>query len=214
MMRVKVFAYIFLICLSGDVLNATTHLVNQLECLHLKGMAIFDGDKYGDFKNDAVAILSDSSAWKVHPLDQGLFCHWNIEDAIHIRLRRSFYWFKREHKFELFNANRQEVVRVMLVQYPHDPLVIVEAKTYLADYHIAHYTTIDSRGNIQYHYYPVYTCKTRLQLNDGSFWTTGQNDHYEDGAHVYLFFDPQDEGSYILIKGIEREATWHKVAKE
>ncbi len=209
----------FLICVLLIFLNS--HLLAELNLLDfsstrssLKAISVFEGDQYGDFKNDLVAFLNDGSAWKVHPKDLEKFSFWALDDFIHIQVRTSFYWFKREHKFELVNDSRKESVRAMLVQYPVNALVVEENEKYLASYRMKFYTTRDAHGNLQYHYSPIYTYKTKLRLNDGSIYITAANHHYSNGDKVYCFLDHEDQLAFILVKGIEREATWHKVSKE
>src|ERR1700722_14637798 len=50
----------------------------------------FEGDSHGDFQGDLAVLLSDGSAWKVHPDDRDKISNWNIGDSMHISLRTSF----------------------------------------------------------------------------------------------------------------------------
>lgn len=181
--------------------------------LHLKEISTFAGDKHGDFKNNPVAILSDDSAWKIHPLDQCTFSCWRIGEGMRVRVRTSFYFFKREHKFELLNETRHEFVRVMLIKYPNKPLQVVNANSFIAGYRVTAHKIMD-HGKLKRLYYPDYIYKTKLQLSDGSTWIMN-GDHPDVVNHaVYLFTDHEEEVACILIQGIEREANWHKVKKE
>lgn len=179
---------------------------------YLNAITLFNGDMHGQFKDDFVAILSDDSAWKVHPKDKEKFAKWGINDIVHIGVRTSFYWFKREHKFELHNMTRRESVRVMLVQLPYNALTIRDTFTYLSGQYLVPYTITDSQGNSYTYYYWVYTYDKKLYLDDGSVWTIKTEsvfDNFTIGTRVYLGVNHKSSGlSYFLTSGIEREGTY------
>jgi len=171
----------------------------------------FRGDKHGQFKDDFVAVLSDGSAWKIHPTEQTKFSNWAVNDVIHVAVRTSFYWFKREHKFELVNHTRNERLKVMLVQYPRTPLTVVLAETVLVGYsYVPHTTYINGTPITTYSHVPNY--EKKVALNDGSMWKIdGKYSSFSLGNRVYLGVNLiNDRFSYFLITGLEREAvyTW------
>ena len=89
-----------------------------------EAVEVFEGDRHNEFAGNFIAVLNDASRWKVHPMDEEKFRQWTIDDVVHIRLRTSKYWFKREHKFELYNHMKKESVRAMLINYPTQPLFV------------------------------------------------------------------------------------------
>lgn len=179
----------------------------------IKGVDFYEGDKHGDFKHNLVVALDDGSYWKIHPKDQHTFGRWKMDDIVQVQRRTSFYWFKREHKFELLNRNLNETVRVMLVQYPINPLIILDSNVYVSKQTLKSYPTRDAFGNITYVYYWVYEYEKKLFLNDGSIWIlTRDFDHFKTGYEVYLGGNNQETGvSFFLISGKEREAKVSKV---
>ncbi len=171
----------------------------------------FRGDQHGEFKNDLVACLSDDSAWKVHPTDKDKFSRWTANDIVHVGVRNSFYWFKREHKFELVNHTRNETVKVMMVQYPRvAPLTVVLAETYLKNQSIQPFTYTDSLGRINTIYVPSNTYEKKVALSDGSVWTIRKNfESFSIGNRVYVGVNATKNGfDFLLISGLEREAEW------
>lgn len=192
-------------------LSASSYWRDPAPILHyLEGVAVFEGDRHGDFKNDFVAILTDGSAWKVHPKDRDNFAQWNANDIVHIAVRDTFYWFKREHKFELHNHTNNQTVRVMLLQYPREYFMIVQAEAYIADTHLHFYTTTDSNGNTHTHYYQVNDYEKQLVLNDGSIWIIKNKfGDFTFGNKVYVGVNDTNKGLYYsLISGTQREAVW------
>ncbi len=130
----------------------------------------FEGDSHGEFKGDYVAILSDGSCWKVHPGDRYKFSLWNSHDVIRVRKRNTFYWYKREHKFELYNYCNDETVRVMLVKYPFYPIQILATDIYKAETALRTFTWVDSQGWTHYEYYTEDVFHKILYLSNGSAW--------------------------------------------
>ena len=178
----------------------------------IESVEIFEGDKHGDFKNHLVAILSDGSGWKIHPGDHQKFSRWSPEELIQIRKRTSSYWFKREHKFELYNYSNKETVRVMLVQYPFHPTYITATDTYLVDTIITPYTWMDAFGILHYGYSSTDIYHKVVYLNDGSSWVIKDKNEFSffnTNDYVYIGFNSSHQGICpFLISGIQREAHW------
>lgn len=198
---------------SSLLLANKNHFCDRYLGHFLQGVALFNGDKYGDFKNDLVAVLSDHSTWKIHSKDRDIFSQWHVGDPIRMRVRTSFYWFKREHKFELVNEVRKETVRAMIIHYGNFHHQIVGYQRKLVSCRMGIYRKIDPYGHVQYHYYPVFIYKTILQLEDGSHWITEDGCHFKNEEKAYVFVD-QEDGIFILITGHEREAAWQQIILE
>lgn len=121
----------------------------------------------------------------------------------------SFYWFKREHKFELYNHTRHESVRVMLVQYPANPLVIVQSEIYVSGQQLHSYTVEDDFGNVDVIYYWTDMYSRQVWLNDGSVWIVGNYDDFRAGRKAYIGVSKDGkEVVHSLIVGSEREGTF------
>lgn len=183
----------------------------------LENTYIFYGDRHGEFEGDLVAYLSDSSAWKVHPKHRDIYSRWSRGDYVRIKVRTDFYWFKREHKFSLYNLSNGESVNVMLAQHINNPfpLKIVSTDVYIKGYT---WTTkkdvqIDEDGK------PYETTSLKkvpilrkvICLSDGSYWVIKENfDEFTLGANVYVGAQghPTKWYDFVLISGIEREASW------
>lgn len=179
----------------------------------LLGSYVFQGDSHGDFAGDLVAVLNDGSQWKVHPDNPEQFLHWNVGDTVHIAVRTSWYWFKREHKFHLVNHNNGQVVKVMLVKHSDVPLMIVDATKPMAtdSYTVPVYST-DSNGNLYVSGYRQVPCDYRSQitLSDGSVWIIRKKfSSFKYGRKVYVGYNESSVAiKPFLISGIEREASW------
>lgn len=179
----------------------------------LAGAYIFQGDSHGDFRGDLVAILSDGSQWKVHPDNPEKFRRWNMGDRIHVAVRTSFYWFKREHKFHLYNHENGECVKAMLVNYGEAPLVIVDAtKPTATDSVTVPIYATDANGNLYVVGYKDVPCTYRsyVTLSDGSVWQIGKNfSSFTYGRKVYVGYNESSTAfKPFLISGTEREAGW------
>jgi hypothetical protein len=175
---------------------------------YLTSSRLFNGDRHSDFRNDFVAILGDGSQWKIHPKDTNLFKTWEVNDVVHIRARTSFFWFKREHKFEMYNHTRNEIARVMLIQYPYAPLIILSEQTYLKNSELVPMKKRDADGNEITEYTLVNTYEKVIYLNDGSSWIIKEKiENFTPNKYVYLGVNDAREGLYFfLITGTEREA--------
>ena len=199
-------------------LNADSPVTNLNESLSqvssvIEGFYLFEGDKHGDFKGNLVAVLSDGSAWKGHPDSCKILRCWEVGNSIHIKVRTSWYWFKREHKFLLYNHDRKESVKAMLVQYEDLPLKIsYTSGVYPTAMEPVPHWGYDGNGNYVILYWTYEPCNFRkyLLLSDGSEWTISNNFKYFDyGANVYIGFNTNgDKPTFFLITGQEREAKW------
>lgn len=172
----------------------------------------FNGDRHGEFENDLVAILNDGSGWKVHPEDRNKFSAWDRNDAILVRKRTSFYWFKREHKFELYNHSNNETVRAMIVRYPTYPLSIEATDIYKAYTDFRMGSWMDSKGTVHYYSYTVDVFYKLVFLSDGTSWVITDSSEFSNFCMndiVYLGFNKDDKYvSPFLISGIQRQARW------
>ena len=180
---------------------------------YMMGFDVFLGDKHGDFKGDLIAILSDGSAWKIHPNDREKASSWELDSSVHISLRTSFYWFKREHKFLLCNHDKGDSVKVMVVKYAESPLQIIETSgiypTNMIE--VEEYMGNDIRG------YPIFEeeiiptdFKKDIVLSDGTVWVIGEKfQDFRPEIPVYMGVKETEEGTKrFLICGNEREAVW------
>lgn len=194
-----------LLCLSPALWGTT---LTEIVAFHP-----FEGDRHGDFAGDLVVDLADGSSWKVHPTEQECLAAWQPGDAVHISLRTSWYWFRRQHKFFLNNLDRNECVKVMLVGYGDSPLtVIASSDVYQRDTGelIPVYGT-DSNGNqIILTWAPKMESVMDITLSDGTSWVVF--DHFvpfRKGATVYKGFNRSKSGvKYFLITCDQREAIW------
>lgn len=170
----------------------------------------FQGDKHGDFRGDIVIYLADGSAWKGHPNDQKRLSRWEPGDFVHISLRTSSYWFKREHKFLLNNHSRKETVKVMLVDHGPQPLMICSiSEIYYTEVELIPVWGWNDNDEYTILYYdeePIY--KQNITLSDGSGWIIHKNfSKFLRGAGAYIGFD-EFKNQFFLIVGQEREAVW------
>jgi len=176
----------------------------------------FEGDRHGDFRNDFEVVLCDGSSWKIHPKDRGLFSRWQLKDEIEVGVRTSFYFFKREHKFYLYNLTRDEEARVMLANYSEMPLYISVAQTDLFQEHYVPRTWTDDKGKTHTTYDLKRTYAKKVILSDGSVWTLKDEKDFNSfttGTRVYLSRDPKhEEIGFFLVTGVEREAIWTKAS--
>lgn len=185
----------------------------------LIGTEIFRGDRHGQFEGDYVADLSDGSAWKVHPEDREVYAGWHVGDTLRAKVRTDFYWFKREHKFWLYNMTRGESVKAMIIQhkgYFHE-LKIVSTDSYAKSTHTVEVLTTVRDFNTGRERlvttYKTEPCDFRkvLRLSDGSFWVIKEKfDLFSLGTTVYIGAQGSSTNFYdfVFITGDEREADW------
>lgn len=147
----------------------------------------FEGDEDLDFVGDPVAILEDTSRWKIHPNYVEQFASWKIGERVHIGQRTDWYWFKREHKFLLVNHDRNESIPVMLVWVGDAPLSIASV----------------SKSNAT----PSFTT---LTLSDESVWEmeSTTSELFSEEACIYIGYNfDADQHHFFFIAGIEKNAT-------
>ncbi len=188
------------------------HLVAEIE-----GFYLFEGDRHGDFKGDLVVVLSDGSAWKGHPENISKLNYWEAGDVVHIEARTSFYWFKREHKFLLYNHDRNESVKAMLIDYGESPLEITfTTKAYPTSTELVPVHGIDMDDNPKITGHEIEPCnyKKRILISDGSTFEINKNlYHFKVGVNVYFGFNGSEKPEFFIITGNEREAKWSRVEK-
>lgn len=186
-----------------------------------QGLYPYSGDKQGAFKNDYVATLSDGSHWKVHPKNKTNVESWLPEDSILVHSRKSRYYFKREHNFELFNQRLNESVPAMLVKYPDHPLTVVESTSYVAHMNDRIPLTLNGKVFKTWNWVPyskdakpwLPIFRIKLLLSDGSSWWVETKctcclGKYKEGTPVYISSNKgrDNENLVFLISGLERES--------
>lgn len=195
-------------------LHAASTESDQLKVLkpitEIEGFYLFEGDKHGDFKGNIVAALSDGSAWKGHPADRNIMRQWEPGDSVHIEVRTTSYWFKREHKFLLYNHDKKESIRAMLVNYGDRAMKIAFASdAYPTSTEEVCYSEHDSEGNNIGRWCHEEPCdyKKRIILSDGNEKIISSSlSYFTTGTKVYIGFN--DSKSFFIISGLEREAKW------
>lgn len=223
-MKKTISLLIFSFCLltMSESLNAVTNFreIYPPVVQQINGTLIYEGDQHGNFEGDYVAYLSDGSCWKVHPNDREKYESWSQDDLVRIKVRTSFYWFKREHKFSLYNYNRGEEVFVMLVRHADMPIqkritqtdMYIHSYNYVTKYRTEYYW---KDGNLRDRVVayseaePVY--RKVIVLSDGSHWVIKEKmNDFTIGQSVYLGAQGVAKKWYdfILITGTEREAVW------
>lgn len=192
---------------------AQVALAHIWEPTQVESFSTFSGDRHGEFKDDILVHLADGSIWKVHPLDREKVSQWNPYDRVHAQVRKSFYWFKREHKFALLNHKRGESVRAMLIFHgtyakqiiwatQPQPKVITRTPIYRVDKYGNRVWAGEETSYSDY--------RQTIQLNDGTFWEIrGQYNCFRPGTTLYVGWDNQenDNGLFFIV-GTEREALW------
>lgn len=194
----------------GSVVAGSEPVVTQIH--KIVATVPYEGDRNGDYKNEIVAVLDDGSCWKIHGTREEKFLNWNPGDDIHVGVRSKFYWFKREHKFQLVNHTQDQTVKVMLVNYPKHPLYIVKAETYITHTSTQSFIYFDASGRSHTSFRTVNHYAKRLILSDSSFWNIEeQMSSFLVGDAVYVGTHVRNKkGKYFLISGMESTAihTW------
>lgn len=172
---------------------------------------IFQGDSHDEFAGDYVAVVEDMAGWKIHPEDRAKYESWAAGDRVRIRYRTEPYWFKREHKFWMYNHMKDETCRVMIVQHSEQPVKsIVFEETLTKEVKFRKQKVVWGQV-IEYECWETVPYAKILELSDGSVWKI-QNpekfDKYTKGTPVYVGVQgtPDIEYDFILITGLEREA--------
>lgn len=164
----------------------------------------FEGDRHNKFSGDSTIVLTDGSAWKIHPKDNQKMNRFVPGDYVHVGVRTSFYFYSRQHNFELVNHNNGETVRVMLVRHAAYPKYITACeKIFDSDEPIGY-----SKKNK-----PLASAK-KITLNDGSVWILREKlGSFSSGNTVYMGanFDDTHFDSFYIINGTQREAAFAKV---
>ena len=175
---------------------------------------IFSGDRHGDFEGDFLVILSDQSKWKIHPEDRETYANWEPSERVHVKLRKSFYWFNREHKFFLYNIDRDESVRAMIIDHKKEPAPIRVTASEI--FYKKKWVLQPSIGTLGIHanfVRKIVPSRKILQLSDGSRWEVRDKFNlFQFGDQVFIGVQgqPDKTNDFILIIGTEREAehTW------
>lgn len=177
-----------------------------------ESVTFFQGDDQGDFINDFVLILNDGSAWKVHPDDQNKLNQWKVHDTVHVCARTDHYFFKRQHKFALYNHSLDEPIRVMLVQYPMNSLLVIDAQIENCSTDFMPHTYTDPYGKTHTYHALKSEYEKKLTLSDGSVWVIKKKKRFKNfcvGDTVMVGVNAgKDSSSYFLISGIQRDAVW------
>jgi hypothetical protein len=171
----------------------------------------FRGDSHGEFKGDYVTILSDGSAWKIHPQDRFKYESWSSGEHVHIMYRTDFYFFSRQHKFWLYNHDRNESCRVMLAQHSTYPWKHVESTAILKKEQFVTEDVVVNGELVKMGRWVLAPYAKIVRLNDGSTWKIKNHKKfnlYEPGVQVYVGVQgtPGVEYDFIVITGLEREA--------
>lgn len=149
-------------------------------------VAVYHGDKNGDFAGDTIYILSDSSQWKIHPGDLGKCSSWRINQPVNIRARMDWcLWCKPKHQFLIYNRALNETARVMLVAHAAYPKKVAKVEA-------------------------VSTICQQITLSDSTEWVVPRKLSFTAGERIYV----GSQGTYgkardfVLIKGREAETEW------
>jgi len=196
--------------MNGEPVNPVDTTIEYLNTTYL-----FNGDRHEEFVGDFVCVLNNGSAWKVHPKDTEKYRNWNVNDILHVQIRTSFFWFKREHKFTLQNYSRNESVRVMLINYPSSSLSINAIQNVQIDGYYRNTTIKDEYGNTHTEKKWVPIFQKEIYLNDGTVWRLeNDNSAFDQGKYVYFGVHRESSGFwYYFIAGTEREAVWTKATR-
>lgn len=182
---------------------------------------IFRGDSHHQFEGDLVAVLTDGSAWKVHPKDREKYAVWSQGERVRIKVRTDWYWFSRQHKFWLYNQDRGEVVKVMLAQhklYPF-PNKIESTEVIKRDQYVTEYEKVQVfeggrwiEKSVAHQRLKKVPYQKIIRLTDGAIFVIKNPrkfDAFQMGAPVYVGAQgaADVEFDFILITGFEREVT-------
>lgn len=169
----------------------------------------YEGDSQGNFKNDLVVQLDDSSSWKIHPDHCHLLANWLVGDQVHVEVRTTWYLYHRNHKFSLYNHRTNESLFVMLID---TPFVI----KYAGDPQPT--KRVDNGFFYQYSNY-----KQNITLSNGTEWevTSYERPYFNIGCHLFHKESPAyigynwDQtndypGSFFVIedKGVNSNWAW------
>lgn len=195
------------------ILQQSPLLSDIFEPVEICCQDLYEGDCKGDFVGDLLFEMSDGSGWKVHSKDHETAGKWESGDKVHVSLRTSFYWFKREHKFFLYNHTRNESVRAMLIYHADVPREIIHiTESYPTKFASVPIYEIDEEGEqvIVGYYISEGEWRKIVVLDDGTAWIIQDNfNEFTTGCGVYVGRDDsKSEPRYFLITGRERWAKW------
>lgn len=166
------------------------------------GLYTYDGDAQGNYVGDYAVILTDGSAWKIHSSNNSELATWDIGDKIHVEVRTYWYFYRRDHKFMLYNHKKNKWLYAMLV---YSPLRIYESG-------IPTPSATMNGAPTDY--------KKNLTLTNQSLWEVDSypNDaRFPKGNHAYASYnatsgsglDPNKEwGTFFVITGRGKDAEW------
>lgn len=169
-----------------------------------QGHYLYEGDIKGNYKGDLAVILDDGSTWKVHPNYNELLDDWEIGDLVHVE-ERFFCLLKRDHKFMLFNHQKNQRLSVMLI---NTPLVVRVAEL-----------PFPTSRTAQPWPWPEYIYgdyRQNIILSDGSRWeihTGNEETAFAKNTPAYVGYREEGTGSevhrfFFVIGGTGKEATW------
>ena len=184
----------------------------------LQSTYVFQGDRHNSFVGDDVAVFSDGSEWKIHKNSQRIYEKWEYKDKLSVDFRTDRYFFKREHHFLIFNHNKNEYAKAMLVNSPvltiENIEIYYESTRPVYQKYSRPYSAFD--GTIQYTSYSNFVGympsdpRKILFLSDGSaFVIKDKFQDFEIGKKVYLISrTKKDLYKFLIITGNEREAKY------
>lgn len=220
MKRFTFFCFVLCLLTASFDLSAGQHYGydNPFDIRQMKQRIVCFGifNRPGSFAGNTTIVLSDGSEWKVHPKDQALCRGWLTNDIVHVGVRQSFYFFKREHKFYLCNeTGGGKEIRVMLVCHADYPLAVLKkSKAYpTATLTIPVYTYVynpqtgETDSFISHYEQMPSDYYQDLQLSDGSVWQMRQQPGFNAGSVVYFCYS-KEKSRYMLIEGYEKAAEW------
>lgn len=199
-----------------EAVSVTKGFANQRSefipfCHRIASTDLYRGDSDGYFIDDLVTVLDDGSAWKIHPDDTRAYSRWMVGDLVQLVARTSFYWFKREHKFMLYNYNANESLRVMLVQYPTVPTYIASFQDIVVGGHWSTTRVLDINNNWISITEWVNDYKRNIYLSDGSVWCVPSDDRFTAGRFIMPGINNDgDRFWYFLGLGLNKESFWIK----
>lgn len=164
-------------------------------------------------KKDFIVDFEDNSSWKIHPDDIAKVSDWQVGDEVHVRIRNSFYWFKRDHKFSIYNHTRDEAAKAMIQFHRDIPREIIEASDIFCTKgkEVPLYR-LNSKGELViYGYLALETAHRKiLMMDDGSQWELKDHlDDFNEGTTIYVgFHDNNDLKLPFLISGKGKSAVW------
>lgn len=232
--------FIFLCIFSSGALPASDNVkcydIHPNSYQEILAITTFQGDRHGDFSGNPLVILQDNSTWKIHPEDMGMFSAWEPGNVVRIGYRTSTYWFKREHKYFMYNVTRKEEARVMLITHqaiPQELCVVAKRNisgigdllNFFIDYNISIWPTRNTvsftwQGDYRYFNYNHVFCV--VSLSDGSLWfLINRHSELKSGSKVYIgtqfpprvydkeekFYVNNPDFNFFFILGDQREAS-------